>query len=266
MFAGAQVASRVSVPLCVSSFAVPSSLVFPPDGGVWSSLSSSLCARRYSFTSISISAEMRLRKRTSVLASNGASSRKPGSPIKYCRYGFSVICSTSSRSEYWNLVWMIRAPNAMRRGLATLPVSLGKSSAYLASNISHGIWSASLIQRLSGFMWRPKGWLKSRKECCSLSIGLYIVLVPRMLKICKKLQEKRFVFVKILAIIIPENGAKVSKIKCLRLNQQTLLNSESFQCLFLYCGRDLTITIYCCAAIERFFSPRPSDNTSNWAS
>ena len=47
MFAGAQVASRVSIPLCVSSFAVPSSLVFPPDGGVWSSLSSSLCARRY---------------------------------------------------------------------------------------------------------------------------------------------------------------------------------------------------------------------------
>lgn len=45
-----------------------------------------------------------------------------------------------------------------------------------------------------------------------------------MLKICKKLQEKRFVFVKILAIIIPENGAKVSKIKCLRLNQQTLNN------------------------------------------
>ena len=44
-----------------------------------------------------------------------------------------------------------------------------------------------------------------------------------MLKICKKLQEKRFVFVKILAIIIPENGAKVSKIKCLRLNQQTLI-------------------------------------------
>lgn len=42
---------------------------------------------------------MRLRKRTSVLASNGASSRKPGSPIKYCRYGFSAICSTSSRSE-----------------------------------------------------------------------------------------------------------------------------------------------------------------------
>jgi len=48
-----------------------------------------------------------------------------------------------------------------------------------------------------------------------------------MLKICKKLQEKRFVFVKILAIIIPENGAKVSKIKCLRLNQQTLIKCKS---------------------------------------
>ena len=48
-----------------------------------------------------------------------------------------------------------------------------------------------------------------------------------MLKIRKKLQEKRFVFVKILAIIIPENGAKVSKIKCLRLNQQTLGNAVS---------------------------------------
>lgn len=47
-----------------------------------------------------------------------------------------------------------------------------------------------------------------------------------MLKICKKLQEKRIVFVKILAIIIPENGAKVSKIKCLRLNQQTLSSFE----------------------------------------
>ena len=43
-----------------------------------------------------------------------------------------------------------------------------------------------------------------------------------MLKIYKKLQEKRFVFVKILAIIIPENGAKISKVKCLQLNQKTL--------------------------------------------
>jgi hypothetical protein len=55
-----------------------------------------------------------------------------------------------------------------------------------------------------------------------LSIGLYIVLAPLYLKSVRKLQEKRFVFVKILAIIIPENGAKVSKIKCFQFAQQTL--------------------------------------------
>ena len=58
-----------------------------------------------------------------------------------------------------------------------------------------------------------------------MSIGLYIVLAPLYLKSVRKLQEKRFVFVKILAIIIPENGAKVSKIKCFQFAQQTLLNS-----------------------------------------
>ncbi len=46
----------------------------------------------------------------------------------------------------------------------TLPVSLGNSLAYFTSNSSHGIWSASLIQRLSEFIWSPKGWLKSRNE------------------------------------------------------------------------------------------------------
>ena len=56
-----------------------------------------------------------------------------------------------------------------------------------------------------------------------MSIGLYIVLAPLYLKSVRKLQEKRFVFVKILAIIIPENGAKVSKIKCFQFAQQTLL-------------------------------------------
>ncbi|EEA82189.1 hypothetical protein CLONEX_01866, partial [[Clostridium] nexile DSM 1787] len=82
---------------------------------------------------------------------------------------------------------------------------------------------------LSGFMWSPIGWLKSRNECCNLSIGLYIVLAPLYLKSVRKLQEKRFVFVKILAIIIPENGAKVSKIKCFQFAQQTLNNSIFYE-------------------------------------
>ena len=42
----------------------------------------------------------------------------------------------------------------------------------------------------------------------------------------RKLQEKRFVFVKTLAIIIPENGAKVSKIKCFQFAQQTLFSRK----------------------------------------
>lgn len=64
-----------------------------------------------------------------------------------------------------------------------------------------------------------------------MSIGLYIVLAPLYLKSVRKLQEKRFVFVKILAIIIPENGAKVSKIKCFQFAQQTL-NKTSSNMLF----------------------------------
>ncbi len=135
---------------------------------------------------------------------------KAGKSDKVFRYGFSAICSTSSRSENWNFVWMIRAPNAMRRGLATLPVSLGNSLAYFISNSSHGIRSASLIQRLSRFMWSPKGWLKSRKECCSLSIGLYSVLAPICSKSVKNCKKNDF-FVKILAIIIPENVEKSVK-------------------------------------------------------
>ena len=59
-----------------------------------------------------------------------------------------------------------------------------------------------------------------------MSIGLYIVLAPLYLKSVRKLQEKRFVFVKILAIIIPENGAKVSKIKCFQFAQQTLNSNQ----------------------------------------
>ena len=61
-----------------------------------------------------------------------------------------------------------------------------------------------------------------------MSIGLYIVLAPLYLKSVRKLQEKRFVFVKILAIIIPENGAKVSKIKCFQFAQQTLITLEGY--------------------------------------
>ena len=67
-----------------------------------------------------------------------------------------------------------------------------------------------------------------------MSIGLYIVLAPLYLKSVRKLQEKRFVFVKILAIIIPENGAKVSKIKCFQFAQQALSKKEFSLLLYLW--------------------------------
>ena len=47
--------------------------------------------------------------------------------MKYCRYGFSAICSTSSLSEYWNFVWMmgvLRAGHA--QGLRHISCSTGK--------------------------------------------------------------------------------------------------------------------------------------------
>ena len=64
--------------------------------------------------------------------------------------------------------------------------------------------------------------MKSRNECCNLSIGLYIALAPLSLNYAGKLQEKRFDFIKTLANIISENLVEVSKIKYFKPNQQTL--------------------------------------------
>ncbi len=66
-------------------------------------------------------------------------------------------------------------------------------------------------------------WLKSRNEWCNLSIGLYIDLAHLYLKYAEKLQEKWFDFINSLANIIPENVVKVSKLKCFKPNQQTLI-------------------------------------------
>lgn len=51
-----------------------------------------------------------------------------------------------------------------------------------------GILSPTCIQRLAGFILSPMGWLKSRKDVCVLSAGLYIRAPYRLLfiKICKK--------------------------------------------------------------------------------
>ena len=86
-----------------------------------------------------------------------------------------------------------------------------------------GIRSAILIQRLSGFICSPIGWLKSRNERCNLSIGLYMIFAPLLVKFFENLQGKWFYFVETLANIIPDIREKVSKIKCSSVNQQTLI-------------------------------------------
>ena len=134
-----------------------------------------------------------LRNHTSELASNGAAVWYPERPMKYCGYRFSVNCSTSSLSEYWNLFWMIREPRASRRGFATLPVSLWNREAYFSSNISHETLSASYTQRFSGFMLRPKGWLKSRNDGWFLSGILYIASPVSYRKCAEKMVCYNFI-------------------------------------------------------------------------
>ena len=56
-------------------------------------------------------------------------------PIKYCRYGFSLIYSIVSRSLVLNLSLMINAPNAIRNDLAGTPVETVKFWAYSATKI-----------------------------------------------------------------------------------------------------------------------------------
>lgn len=65
------------------------------------------------------------------------------------------------------------------QGLVTFPVPLENSPAYLTSYSSHGMLSAIFTHWLSGFIWPPIGWLKSRKECWDLSVGLYIAFTLR---------------------------------------------------------------------------------------
>lgn len=70
------------------------------------------------------------------------------------------------------------ATKCHRRGLPTFPVGLGNNSAYFSSKTSQGMRPARFTQRLSGFIWSPMGWLKSRKDCCDLSVLLYIFFTP----------------------------------------------------------------------------------------
>lgn len=73
--------------------------------------------------------------------------------------------------------------------MATLPVPLGNREAYFISNSSHGIRSAVLIQRFSGFILRPIGWLKSRNDGCQLVYTFFNLFTC---KISQKSAQKMF--------------------------------------------------------------------------
>src|SRR4028119_2022223 len=93
--------------------------------------------------------------------------------MKYCRYGFSRICSTVSRSLIPNFSLIINAPNAIRKDLAGAPFSVGKFLAYSVSNSDHGISSAIFTQRLSGDNFPHEGSSKSEGEAVASSAFLY---------------------------------------------------------------------------------------------
>ena len=102
--AGAQVASNINLPCFFSSLL--QDLLSPeelePELLSWSSESSEgdsfYLVNIISLISQSISAVIRLRKCTIRDESNGFSTVYSVNPIKYCRYGFSRICSTVSSS------------------------------------------------------------------------------------------------------------------------------------------------------------------------
>ena len=123
MSAGVQVASMISLPR-FDPDAPPgsSSLFFDDDLFSDAFFTSSIAFREIiSFSSDSFDLLKRFRKCTNIEGSKGCSSLYPLYPRKYCKYGFSRICSTVSSSLVPRRSLMIKAPRAIRTDLAGGP-------------------------------------------------------------------------------------------------------------------------------------------------
>ena len=132
--------------------------------------------------------------------------------MKYCRYGFSVICSTSSRSENWNFFldnqgsqrhaqWLCDITRITREQISVLPLQFIPGDGVSQTNPS--------VFRIH---FHSQWLIEIRKECWSLSTGLYMLYSSPF---CKKyrynLQEKSSRHGNILAIILSESRWKSVK-------------------------------------------------------
>ena len=103
--------------------------------------------------------ENRFRNATMVDAPKGQVLLYSFMPMKYCRYGFSLMCFTVHSSLHFRRCLISSAPKAIRAGCAGWPL-LTNCAAYRSSAASHGTSAASLTQ---SFPWSsvPYGKIKS---------------------------------------------------------------------------------------------------------
>ena len=76
----------------------------------------------WSLISLSICGVIRFRNLVIMLESKGDVVVYEPSPMKYCRYGFIVICATVSSSENPYLSLISNDPSAIRKLIAGCPV------------------------------------------------------------------------------------------------------------------------------------------------
>lgn len=92
-------------------------------------------------------------------------------PMKYCRYGFSLMCLTTHSSLHFKRCLISRAPKVIRAGCAGYPL-FTNCAAYRSSTVSQGTNAASFTQSFSGSRV-PYGNTKSSIRSWLLSLYMY---------------------------------------------------------------------------------------------
>ena len=113
----------------------------------------------------------RLRNATIVDAPKGQLLPYSFMPMKYCRYGFSLMCLTTHSSLHFKRCLISRAPKAILAGCAGCPL-FTNCAAYRCSTVSQGTSAASFTQSFSGSSV-PYGNTKSSIRSWLLSLYMY---------------------------------------------------------------------------------------------